>query len=74
MNLGFNREQIKDLSNFSTDVAKGLMLAGVLGQGFDFLDTFKTRIIVSIYFIILSLIFLWFGIELKKTKLKRKRK
>lgn len=69
-----NSSQLQAVSDFSLDVAKGLMLAGVLGQGFDFLDTLKTRIIVSIYFIILSLIFLWFGIELKKTKIKRKRK
>lgn len=65
-----NTSQINAVSDFDIDVAKGLMIAGVLGQEFTLTESYIVRILSSIAIMFMSLGFLYFGVQLKR-KVKR---
>ncbi len=61
-----NTSQTEAVSDFSIDVAKGLMLAGILGQGFINVNTGFAKTVSTIGIIAMSLMFLYFGVQLRK--------
>ena len=61
-----NTSQTEAVSDFSIDVAKGLMLAGILGQGFINVNTGFAKTVSTICIIAMSLMFLYFGVQLRK--------
>lgn len=52
------------LSEFCNDVAKGLMIAGILGQVTSDSADLGTRLLLSISAVLISLIFLYFSVSL----------
>ena len=58
--------QLQVISEFCVDVAKGLMLAGILGQGFANAESVFTRAIGSLLIVFLSFVFLYAGVLLRK--------
>lgn len=60
--------QYKLLSNFCNDIAKGVMLAGLLGQGVFSLPTLTTRIVVSTFAFLFAFVMLYFAIYFRGLK------
>lgn len=60
--VNFNKFVI--LSEFCNDVAKGLMIAGILGQAVVITDSTFSKIIISAIVIIVSCLFLTFSVLL----------
>lgn len=71
MKVVLNKNQLILISEFCGDVAKGLMLAGILGQGIETNSEPIVKITLSLSLVFLSLIFLRFGIELRKARLRK---
>lgn len=59
-----NLNKFKILSEFCNDVAKGLMIAGILGQTIIISNDLYIKVIVSVIVIVSSLIFLYFSVLL----------
>jgi len=68
MRISLSSGQAEVLSGFCSDVAKGLMLAGILGQGFVSLESVVSRVIASFLTILLSFFFLFFALRLKEKR------
>ena len=66
MKVSLTPSQLKTLSEFTNDVAKGLMLAGLLGQTVVSLNSVAIRVVASSFVILLSLLFLNFSLLLGK--------
>ena len=66
MRISLNSSQIQAISDFNLDVAKGLMLAGILGQGFTTIESSLVRVLGSIMVLMTSVAFLYFGVQLRK--------
>lgn len=66
MRILLTREQIKLVSDFCTDVAKGLTLAGILGQALTEVESAIVRTLGSAAILILGFIFLYIGVRLRK--------
>lgn len=66
MRILLNSSQLQAVSDFSLDVAKGLMLAGILGQGFTSIESIQFRIFGSILIVVMSFMFLYFGVQFRK--------
>lgn len=59
-----NSNKFVVLSEFCNDVAKGLMIAGILGQVASDSADLGTRLLLSISAVSISLIFLYFSVSL----------
>lgn len=66
MRILLTTSQFDAISEFCIDVAKGLMLAGILGQGFANIASIFVRIFSSVLILLLSFAFLYVGVLLKK--------
>ena len=62
MKITWSIAQYKTLSAFCNDVAKGLMLAGILGQGIAESLSVDSKIIISFVYLFLSLLLLYFAL------------
>ena len=58
MKLILTSKQTVTLSNFCNDVAKGLFLASFLGQGVSENTTFWAKVIISVTYLLISLLIL----------------
>lgn len=66
MRILLTSEQLKFVSDFFGDVAKGLTLAAVLGQSFANIESIYTRTFGSLIILGLSFVFLYAGVLLRK--------
>jgi hypothetical protein len=61
-----SREQIKIIANFCNDIAKGIFLSTVINLALSADNVFMVRILVSIFGLILSSIFLSLAVYYSK--------
>ena len=66
MKLKFKSSQFKTLAEFFNDVAKGLVLAAILGQGVLTKFAGASRALNSLFWAVGSLTFLFFGVLLSR--------
>ncbi len=66
MKILLTKDQLKLVSDFCADVAKGLMLAAVLGQTFVNIESIITRTFGSLIVLGLSFLFLYAGVLLRQ--------
>ena len=66
MKIVLTSKQIAVLSNYFNDIAKGLMLAGLLSQGFTEVSSNLFRLIGSLFAMSFSLLLLYFSLLLNR--------
>lgn len=65
--MRISKKQINVITSFSNDVAKGIMVAVILGQGLIASDIFEVRMYLNIVWFVISMIFFSLAIFINKS-------
>lgn len=65
--MRISKKQISVITSFSNDVAKGIMVAIILGQGLIASDIFEVRIYLNVVWFVISMIFFSLAIFINKS-------
>ncbi len=65
--MSISKKQISVITSFSNDVAKGIMVAVILGQGLIASDIFEVRMYLNVVWFVISMIFFSLAIYINKS-------
>ncbi len=65
--MSISKKQINVITSFSNDVAKGIMVAVILGQGLIASDIFEVRMYLNVVWFVISMIFFSLAIYINKS-------
>ena len=65
--MRISKKQISVITSFSNDVAKGIMVAVILGQGLIASDIFEVRMYLNVVWFVISMIFFSLAIFINKS-------